>query len=276
MQKKHWGIFGSHYRIRTQDGTTMALTIVPDQVEPMSVPKSILLHLFPGVLILVFNILLAPFVVQSGFPALLTLILADLIILVPVELGLLFYMSKKENNNYNLKELIPYFEPLSLKSYIGFIVVTFIWAFLINMLMFPVTSFLSENIFDWMPDVFFSTDPATLEIFDPTQYSQLNLLIVLILALIGTGIAVPIVEELYFRGYLMSRISRFAIWTPVINVALWSLYHFWSPWSFFAYLLGFIPVAFVVLKTKNVYISIIGHMIANLFLVISFVPLMLG
>ena len=254
----------------------MALTITPDQVEPMSVPKSIILHLLPGILILIFNILLEPFVVQLGFPTILTLILVDLIILVPFELGFLLYISKKENSNYNLKELIPYFESVPAKSFIGFVIITFIWAFLVNMLMFPVTNFLSENIFSWMPEVFFSTDPIRLETFDPTQYNQLNLVIVLILALIGTGISVPIVEELYFRGYLMSRISRFVIWTPVINVALWSLYHFWSPWSFFAYLIGFIPVAYAVLKTKNVYISIIGHMIANLFLVISFISLMLG
>ena len=104
----------------------MALTITPDQVEPMSISKSILLHLFPGVLILIFNILLEPFVVQLGFPTILTLILVDLLILVPFELGFLFYMSKKENNNYNIKELVPYFESLPLKSYIVFVAITFI------------------------------------------------------------------------------------------------------------------------------------------------------
>ena len=101
-------------------------------------------------------------------------------------------------------------------------------------------------------------------------------MIVLILAIVGIGIGVPIVEELYFRGYLMSRISRFSTWASVITVALWALYHFWAPWSFLGYLLAFIPIAFVVLKTKNLYIAIIGHMLANLILVMSFVPLMLG
>ena len=254
----------------------MVLTVSPDQVEQMSIPKSILLHLFPGVLIFIFDILAAPFVEQLGFPTILTLILANLVILIPVELAILLYMSKKENDNYNIKELIPYFEPLSLKNFIGLIILTFIWAFLVNMLMFPVTVFLSKNVFAWMPEVFFSNDPATLETMDFTQYSQINLIIVLILAFLGIGIGVPIVEELYFRGYLMSRVSRFSIWASVITVALWAFYHFWAPWSFLAYLLAFIPVAFVVLKTKNLYIAIIGHMVANLFLVISLVPLMLG
>ncbi|MHA1996408.1 MAG: CPBP family intramembrane glutamic endopeptidase [Candidatus Hodarchaeales archaeon] len=253
----------------------MVLAITKDQVEQMAIPKSIVLHLFPGIFIVIFDILAASFVEELGFPTLLTLILADLLILIPVELAILLYMSKKENDSFNIKQLIPYFEPLPLKNFIGFFLLTFVWAFLVNMLMFPVTAFLSENIFAWMPDVFFSNDQATLEALDFTQYSQTNLLIVLILAILGIGIGVPIVEELYFRGYLMSRISRYSAWTSVITVALWALYHFWAPWSFFAYLLAFIPVAFVVLKTKNLYIAILGHMIANLFLVISLVPLML-
>lgn len=254
----------------------MVLTVSQDQVEQMTIPKSILLHLFPGVLIVIFDILAAPFVEDLGFPTLLTLILADFFILIPVELAILLYMSKKENNNFNIKELIPYFEPLPPKKFIGLFVLTFVWAFLVNMLMFPVTAFLSENIFSWMPDVFFSNDPAILETLDFTQYSQTNLMIVLLLAILGIGIGVPIVEELYFRGYLMSRISRFSIWSSVITVALWALYHFWAPWSFLGYLLAFIPLAFVVLKTKNLYIAILGHMLANLMLVMSFVPLMLG
>ena len=254
----------------------MVFTVSPDQAEQMSLPKSALLHLFPGVLIIIFDIIAAPFVEQLGFPLLLTLILADLIILIPVELAVLLYMSKKENNNFNLRELIPYFEPLPPKNFLGLLILTFIWAFLINMLMFPVSAFLSENIFVWMPEVFFSNDPAILEGMDFSQYPQTNLMIVLILAIAGIGIGVPIVEELYFRGYLMSRISRFGIWASVITVALWSLYHLWAPWSFFAYLLAFIPLAFVVLKTKNLYIAIVGHMLANLMLVMSFVPLMLG
>ena len=262
--------------MKTKGLKNLVLTVTQDQVEQMSVPKTILFHLLPGVLVLMFDIIAAPFLEQLGFPLILTLILADLIILIPVELSILIYMSKKENNNFNLKELIPYFEPLSPKKFIGFFVLVFIWAFIINMLMVPVTAFLAENVFAWMPEVFFSSDQATLMTTDFTQYSQTSLMIVLILAIMGIGIGVPIVEELYFRGFLMSRISRYSVWTPVITVALWALYHFWAPWSFLAYLLAFIPIAFVVLKTKNLYIAIIGHMLANLMLVLSLVPLMLG
>lgn len=254
----------------------MVLAVTQDQVEQMSVLKSILFHLIPGVLIIIFDIVAAPFVEQLGFPTIFTLILANLIILIPIELSILFYMSKKENNNYNLKELIPYFEPISPKKFIGFFALVFVWAFLVNMLMFPVTAYLSENVFAWMPEVFFSNELSTIMNTDFSVYSQSNLMVVIVFAILGIGIGVPVVEELYFRGYLMSRISRFSVWASVITVALWAFYHFWTPWSFLTYLLSFIPIAFVVLKAKNLYISIIGHILANLMLVISLVPLMLG
>jgi membrane protease YdiL (CAAX protease family) len=254
----------------------MVLTVTQDQVEQMFIPKSILFHLFPGLFVVLFDIAVAPIVEQLGFPLIFTLILANLLILIPVELTILLYMSKKENDNFNLKELIPYFEPLPLKKFLGLFCLIFIWAFLINMLMFPVTTFLSENVFAWMPEVFFSNEQATIMATDFSLYSQTNLMIVLILAILGIGIGVPIVEELYFRGFLMSRISRFSIWTPVISVGLWAFYHFWAPWSFLTYLLAFIPIAFVVLKAKNLYLSITGHILANLMLVMSLAPLMLG
>ena len=38
------------------------------------------------------------------------------------------------------------------------------------------------------------------------------------------------VEELYFRGYLLPRISRLGAWAPLVNTVLFSLYHLFTPW----------------------------------------------
>ena len=102
------------------------LKVNQDQVEQMTIQKSILFHLFPGVLVFIFDIIAAPIVEQLGFPILFTLILADLLILIPTELIILFYISKKENKNFNIKNLIPYFEPLPLKTFLGFLIIVFI------------------------------------------------------------------------------------------------------------------------------------------------------
>jgi len=41
----------------------------------------------------------------------------------------------------------------------------------------------------------------------------------------------PLVEELYFRGYLLPRLHRFGIWAPLINISLFAAYHLWKPWT---------------------------------------------
>ena len=48
----------------------------------------------------------------------------------------------------------------------------------------------------------------------------------------------PIVEELYFRGYLLPRMEWMGRWAPLVNVSLFSLYHFWSPWQILGRILG--------------------------------------
>ena len=62
------------------------------------------------------------------------------------------------------------------------------------------------------------------------------------IALAFNGVAGPITEELYFRGHLLPRLERYGRWAPVINTALFAIYHFFSPWRYPAIFLGFLPI----------------------------------
>jgi len=55
------------------------------------------------------------------------------------------------------------------------------------------------------------------------------------------NVAVPRVEELYFRGYLLPRLGRCGRWAPLVNTALFSVYHVWQPWEFFSRLAALLP-----------------------------------
>jgi membrane protease YdiL (CAAX protease family) len=55
------------------------------------------------------------------------------------------------------------------------------------------------------------------------------------------AVAGPVVEEVYFRGYLLPRISRFGAWAPLINTVLFSVYHFFTPWQNVGRILGLLP-----------------------------------
>ena len=77
------------------------------------------------------------------------------------------------------------------------------------------------------------------------------------------NIAVPIVEELYFRGYLLPRMARWGNWAPLINVVLFSLYHFWLPWETLNRIITLLPIVFVVQWKRNIYLSILVHCLLN-------------
>ena len=91
------------------------------------------------------------------------------------------------------------------------------------------------------------------------QYSPASLLLVGILQLVVGMIPGPLVEELYYRGYLLPRISRLGKWAPLINTVLFSLYHFTSLWQNPSRIIAFLPMVYAVWWKKNVYLGIIVH-----------------
>jgi len=78
------------------------------------------------------------------------------------------------------------------------------------------------------------------------------------------GIAAPIIEELYFRGYLMPRLSRFGNWTPLLAAALFTLYHFWQPYYWITQFLSILPLVYAVWWKRNVRLGIIIHASLNI------------
>ena len=103
-------------------------------------------------------------------------------------------------------------------------------------------------------------------IFDLNQfqaYARPALLVTFWVGLIVNALALPSVEELYFRGYLLPRLERFGKWAPLINVSLFSLYHFWTPWQVFSRILWMLPWVYVAWRKQNIYLIMITHCIAN-------------
>ena len=223
-----------------------------------------MLSLLPGILYVILALIITPAILLLGFPTLFVLILTDIIVIVLLELSILLFISKKKANKYSLKNVVPYTKKMPVLHFIGYLVVLIVYGYLISMLLSPISVIMKESLFSWMPEVFLT------EAINPTSFSLTILLITAIFAFIIIGVAVPIVEELYFRGFLMSRISRLGkIWTPLTIVILWAIYHFWAPWNVLTFIVLYFPIAWVVIRTENVYLSIITHSFANIMLVLA-------
>ncbi len=117
----------------------------------------------------------------------------------------------------------------------------------------------SEKVFSWLPK-FLLPDASSLY----PQSAPTAILVTLILGLIVDGIINPVVEELYFRGYLLPRISRFGWLAPLMSACLFSLQHYWQPYNFPLIFLIQLPVVYVVWWKRNIYISMLTHCAGNL------------
>lgn len=72
-------------------------------VEQHGLKWSAFLHLFPGILITFVFVLVAPLLRDAGLPVVTGILLAIAIVLVPFQLGMILFDSKKEYGHYSLK-----------------------------------------------------------------------------------------------------------------------------------------------------------------------------
>jgi membrane protease YdiL (CAAX protease family) len=131
-----------------------------------------------------------------------------------------------------------------------------------NNLFAPISNKLTQSMpayFDW----------NNIEYFK--QYSKDILLLTCVSYFILNVIVGPIIEELFFRGYLTSKISRYSNFAPLIITILFSLYHFWLPFGNLFRISIFFPAALIAWRKKNIYISIVFHCLCNLLATVSFI-----
>ncbi len=227
-------------------------------IKQHSLFQSLLLHLFPGMLISFTFVWLGPWLKHNHLPPLLAILIPILIVLIPVELGWLYCEGFRRNGKLSLEGIMVNHEPLPLKDYLIIVPLLLLWSVLIFMSLDGLDQIFLHKLFYWLPG-WFQIGQIT-----PGEFNRPILTITFVLFLTLNGFAGPIVEELYFRGYLLPRIEYLKGWAPFVNVSLFSLYHFFSPWQFLTRVLAFYPLAFVVRKKNNCYLSIMTHCLLNI------------
>ena len=239
---------------------------------PLSALSAIALHLLPGVLVVASDLLAAPIVERIGMPPHFTIVLGNALILLTFELGYLLWQGKRASGRLSLREAIYYREPMPVWQYVIMILPLIVWALGAIMLLSPVGVGLRETAFSWMPALFRAVGAPP----EPGSYSDTALRVTAFCLFVFSGIAIPIVEELYYRGHLMARMSRLGWWAPVVSTALWSLNHFWQPWDIPAFFVGFLPLVFAVQWKRNAYISLAVHTLGNALNALLIVGALLG
>ena len=224
-----------------------------------SLVQSFLLHLAPGVLVTAAFLILKVLLDSTGFPPLLAFLLVILLVDIPFMLGVVFSEGKKLNGHFSLEGVVRYRQKVSWKTFLLVFVGAFVVVYLLVMLAAPVSTFLAESLFSGLPDWLFLEEQTQYE-----GYAKGILVGVFTLQLVLTGVILPWVEELYFRGYLLPRISRYEKWAPLLGGVFFALYHVWQLYSFpTVFLLG-AALGYVVWWTRDIRTSASLHIVANL------------
>ena len=213
------------------------------------------MHLLPGILIGLVFFLIGPFIHSKNLPPFVAQSIADSIVLVPFVLGLLFYQGYKKNGRLSLEGIILYREKISLWSYLLFVPIVFVAAGLIPLLA-PVSNFIFARIFSWWPAAYNLTA-------DLSAFTRSTLIFSYAVNFLVISLVAPIVEEIYFRGFLLPRLSRFGVWAVPIHSVLFAFFHVWTPWMAVARAIGLLPFIYVAQKKRNIYIGMIAHILAN-------------
>ena len=227
-------------------------------IQQHALGKSFLLHIAPGTLVTVAFLVLKPVLDSTGYPPLLAFLLAILLIDIPFMLGVMLNEGKKLNRRYSLSGIVLYREKLSWKTFSLVFVAAFVVMYLLIMLATPLSAVLTESAFSWLPKWFFLDDAAQY-----AGYAKNILVFVFTLQLLITGIVLPWVEELYFRGYLLPRISRYGGRAPLISGLMFGLYHGWQLYGWVGVSLLGVGLGYVVWWKKDIRLSIGLHVFAN-------------
>jgi uncharacterized protein len=225
----------------------------PDQ---HTLGRSILLHLLPGALILMASLAFYPLTATLGLPALLALLLAVIIAAIPAQLGHLLYQGYRRNGRLSLDGVVVFRRRSPLWQYLLFVPLGIIWSFGWYGALSPISDWLTHTLFAWAPDWFLRADLAT-----PDRTILMGTLAVLLLL---NGLIGPVIEEMYFRGYLLPRLARYGKAAPWINLGLFTLYHLWQPWLYPTIFVALAALVFPVWWMRNLRIGILIHCALNL------------
>jgi hypothetical protein len=216
---------------------------------------------------LLFAMLASPLVQRWQFPDTFTGSLGILVVLLPLELGLLVYLGYKRNHSLSLTGIVSYREAATFWHYIILVPLLIAW-YQMAMSAWRSVEPALEAAGAWLPAALLT--PLASD--TGGTYSAGVLLTTAIFRIVCTGIIAPVVEELYFRGYLLPRIERFGHWAVVLNVVLFSIYHLWTPLLNPGRVLAWLPIVYLVWRTRNIRLGIVVHLLLNLIGVIG--PLM--
>jgi len=120
-------------------------------MKQLSKTRAIIYHLYPGVVITLFFILVTPYFISNGLPPQLSMLVAIVLVVVPI---IFFHLleAKQKEELARIKDLFTYRQKLSNKKILLYTIGLIFFAFLVYGLLQPLNEIISDKLFYWLPD----------------------------------------------------------------------------------------------------------------------------
>lgn len=232
----------------------------PGEQSPEQHPlwKSVALHLLPGAALTAFVIAANAAV---GVQPLLGLLVGILLVLAPLELGYLSFHARRTTGSWSPLAAVDYRTRLPWKRLLATTLGLAVWMVaLVALSLAFLDEWLATSFFAWLPDAI-GTMATVGDDGEPLSTTALAALLALFF--VANGLVGPVTEELYFRGHLLPRIDRYGRGAPVLNTALFTLYHFHTPWRYPTIFLGYLPICVASWRKRSLWIGLSAHLVVN-------------
>jgi membrane protease YdiL (CAAX protease family) len=246
----------------------------------LSVVQFLLATFLPsGIAYVGFRVVL-PILVKNGTPILVGWpAIASIMLFVFVLLAIFLLRSEAKQLRISLWERMC-FKRLSGKEWgiaIGLLVLAFVLAMGVQGIVPAFIDALGLSVPEYMP--FFlnpNINPATADSADLSPgfalQGQYSVLILFALALFLNILT----EELYFRAWMLPKLSKYGSWGWVINGVLFAFYHSFQIWLLPLLLVSSLSFAFIFYKTKSIWPILATHLLLNTLNLLPIVGMITG
>lgn len=212
--------------------------------------STLALHLVPGLIFLPVYTAIAYAFHLIGGPAIFALYVALALVLVPY-----FLLTLRATGSST------WWTPLPVRSVISLSALTLGWAIFVFVAIDPIiTDPIRSGLFFGVPEWFDFAEQYREFARYPPAWRVSTWAVGLVIG----SITVPVLEELYFRGYLLPRLDHLGVAAPVINTVLFALYHVTQPWLVPTRILATFPLFYVTWKKRSIVPAIVVHVALNL------------
>jgi hypothetical protein len=233
--------------------------------QPKHTPvQTVLLHLVPGILIAGIGGLLAYLFRTRNIPAYFFLEVTILLVMIPVMIGIMMDAARRQGAGGGVKIqslLMRPGRPVAAWKYIVYPVIITAFAGGVFTLLGPwINEPLKELLVPELPPWLDLTHLFT----HPEAYGRGWLIVSWVLSIPLIVFAGPVIEEIYFRGYLLPRIPGPPAVMVILGIVLFAVYHVFSFWMIPVRIIALFPLVLLVWRTRDIRIGIIGHCLLNL------------